>query len=174
MAGYWTLGIISIHKRDGVQSQPSRTDGSGSYPLRKRIRQPAPCETSNEWQRIYLVIVHKDADSAAGVAVLDYPGWFTTGDTIEEALGNVQETIALYMTGETMDLPDPFTFEDVAKTVKAEGGAIIVADLDPTFPDKRVARINITVPRYAPTGRRRPKASRGRSFWGIATYWLEQ
>ena len=98
---------------------------------------------------IYPVIVHKDADSAYGVTVPDFPGCFTAGDTIDEALDNVQEAIELYMSGETMDLPDPSSFEDVAKTAEAEGGAVAVVDLDPSFLDNRVARINITVPQYA-------------------------
>ena len=98
---------------------------------------------------IYPVIVHKDEASAYGVTLVDFPGCFSAGDTIEEALGNVQEAVELYMEGEDMELPSPSAFEAVAGSDEAKGGAIAMVDIDPSFLDKRVTRINITVPRYA-------------------------
>lgn len=98
---------------------------------------------------IYPVVIHKDEGSAYGVTIVDFPGCFTAGDTIEEALGNVQEAVEVYMEGEDMELPDPSAFDAVAGSPEAEGGAIAMVDIDPSFMDKRVARINVTVPRYA-------------------------
>ena len=42
----------------------------------------------------YPVAIHKDADSCFGVSVPDIPGFFSAGDTIEEALANASEAIS--------------------------------------------------------------------------------
>ena len=98
---------------------------------------------------IYPVIVHKDEEGAFGVTVPDFPGCFTAGDTIQEALKNVQEAIEVYMEGEETALLDPSAFEDVAKSELAEGGAIAMVDIDLSFLETKAERINITVPKYA-------------------------
>lgn len=101
---------------------------------------------------IYPVIIHKDDGSAYGVTVPDFPGCFSAGDTVEEALENVQEAVELYMEGEDMEdmgLPDASDFEVVARSADAAGGAIAMVNIDPSFLDKRVTRINVTVPMHA-------------------------
>ena len=45
----------------------------------------------------FLVVIHKDDDSDYGVTVPDLPGCFSAGSTIEEALENTKEAIALHL-----------------------------------------------------------------------------
>ncbi|MDD2468161.1 MAG: type II toxin-antitoxin system HicB family antitoxin [Desulfobulbus sp.] len=42
----------------------------------------------------YPVAIHKDQDSCFGVSVPDIPGCFSAGETIDEALNNIQEAIS--------------------------------------------------------------------------------
>jgi len=60
------------------------------------------------------VVVHKDPDSAYGVTVLDLPGCFSAGDTLDEALENAKEAIECHIEGLLMDeefVPIPQTIE---------------------------------------------------------------
>jgi predicted RNase H-like HicB family nuclease len=60
------------------------------------------------------VVVHKDSDSAYGVTVLDLPGCFSAGDTLDEALENAKEAIECHIEGILMDeefVPIPQTIE---------------------------------------------------------------
>jgi predicted RNase H-like HicB family nuclease len=45
----------------------------------------------------FLVVIHKDDNSDYGVTVPDLPGCFSAGSTIEEALENTKEAIALHL-----------------------------------------------------------------------------
>lgn len=97
---------------------------------------------------LYPVILHKDEDSCFGATMLDFPGCFTAGDTMEEALANVQDAVELWM-DDVDELPDPTPLEKAVLSEEAEGGAVVLFDLDLAFLDRRAKRINITVPSYA-------------------------
>jgi predicted RNase H-like HicB family nuclease len=45
----------------------------------------------------FLVVIHKDNNSDYGVTVPDLPGCFSAGSTVEEALENTKEAIALHL-----------------------------------------------------------------------------
>jgi predicted RNase H-like HicB family nuclease len=45
---------------------------------------------------LYPVIIHKDQGSDYGVIVPDFPGVFSGGESLEEALKNVQEAIETF------------------------------------------------------------------------------
>ena len=82
----------------------------------------------------YPVIVHKDGGSDYGVTVPDFPGVFSGGETLDEALANVQDAIETFYEGEEVErLPDPSPLESVLASEDAEGEAVPV---------------NITVPLY--------------------------
>lgn len=97
----------------------------------------------------YPVIIHKDENSCFGVIIPDFEGCFTAGDTIEEALQNVQEAVECHLEGEDVEIPLPSALEDVAKSEDAEGGFLALAEVDLSFMEKQVERINITIPKYA-------------------------
>lgn len=47
----------------------------------------------------YPIFIHKNKNSAYGVIVPDLPGCYSACDTIEEAIENVHEAIALHIEG---------------------------------------------------------------------------
>ena len=58
----------------------------------------------------YFAIVHKDSDSAYGVAFPDLPGCFSAADDEDELLRNAQEALALFVT-DLLKLPEPKSIE---------------------------------------------------------------
>lgn len=62
----------------------------------------------------YPVIVHKDRGSDYGISVPDFPGVFIGGETLEEALNNVQEAIECFYEGENVEsLPNPSPHDQI-------------------------------------------------------------
>ena len=45
----------------------------------------------------YPIAIHKDIDSCYGVTVPDVPGCFSAGETLDEAMNNVQEAISAHL-----------------------------------------------------------------------------
>lgn len=96
---------------------------------------------------LYPVIVHKDAGSAYGVVLPDFPGCFTAGDTLEEALANAQEAVELYFEGERDAVaPPPSSIDAVLGSEDARDGAVLLADIDLSFMDTTSVPVNITMP----------------------------
>ena len=97
----------------------------------------------------YHVIVHKDPGSDYGVTVPDFPGVFSGGETLEQALANVQDAIETYYEGEDVDrLPDPSALEAVIGSPDAAGGAVVLVDVNFDFLEKKTVPVNITLPLY--------------------------
>ena len=98
---------------------------------------------------LYPVIVHKDPGTDYGLIVTDFPGVFSGGATLEEALTNVQDAIETFYDGEEVDtLPDPSPLESVLASEDAAGGAVVLVDVNFDFLDKKAVPVNITLPRY--------------------------
>lgn len=84
----------------------------------------------------YPVIVHKDENSIYGITVPDFPGVFSGGQTLAEALGNVQDAVDLYF--EDMEqpiIPHPSTLEFVMSLDEARNGAILMVEIEPRVPE---------------------------------------
>ena len=97
----------------------------------------------------YPVIVHKDGGSDYGVTVPDFPGVFSGGETLDEALAHVQDAIETFYEGEEVErLPDPSPLESVLASEDAEGGAVVLVDVNFDFLEKKAVPVNITVPLY--------------------------
>jgi predicted RNase H-like HicB family nuclease len=96
----------------------------------------------------YIAIVHKQEDSAYGVTLPDFPGVFSAADNWEELSGNIQEAVELWAEGREVEPPEPSAFETVARDEAAEGGMLLLADIDFSFLDKKAAPVNITMPVY--------------------------
>ena len=93
----------------------------------------------------YPVVIHKDPGSCYGVTIPDLPGVFTAGDTIEEALANVQEAVEVGFHGED-EIPAPRTIDDHVANVDYEGGVFAYAEVDLSRLKGAVVRVNITLP----------------------------
>jgi len=81
------------------------------------------------------VAIHKDSDSIYGVTVPDLPGCFSAGSTIDEALAETREAIALHLEGileEGQDWPTPSDIETLRQNPDYADAiwAIVSLDLD--------------------------------------------
>lgn len=95
----------------------------------------------------YPVILHTDDGVRYGVTVPDMPGCYTSGETLEEALSNVQEAVEAYLF-DADKAPEPSTPVSVLAMAEAEGGVLAYVELDVSFLDREPVRVNISVPRY--------------------------
>lgn len=99
----------------------------------------------------YPILVHKEEGTAYGVTIPNISGCFTAGDTIEEAIENVQEAVECYYEGKNVgELPTASKIEDLVqnKTLYAEGGFWVLVEVDFSFLSTKTCRINITVPEF--------------------------
>lgn len=90
------------------------------------------------------------ATAAFGVVVPDLPGCFSAGDTLDEAMLNVEEAVTLWIdavldAGET--IPVPSTMDAVRANAEFNGWIFALVTVDPALLDDTVERVNITLPR---------------------------
>lgn len=112
---------------------------------------------------LYPIIMHKEEGTAYGIIIPDFPGCYTAGDTLKEALANVQEAIELYMEGEDMAPPAPSALENVLALEDARDGAVLLVDVDMSFLEKKSVPVNITMPVYVRNTIDRAAKARGMS-----------
>lgn len=94
--------------------------------------------------KYYPVIVYKDKASAFGVTVPDLPGCFSAGDSLEDALRNVQEAVEVHLRGDDI-APEPSALEPWKNNpTYKKAYAITLAPVDLSFMNDRTVRINIT------------------------------
>jgi len=98
------------------------------------------------------VAVFKDAGSSYGVAVPDFPGCTSAGDTIEQALQNVLEAIDGWVetsieAGDEVNF-DPSNIESLRTDPDFEGAFWALVDVDPAKFDVKQERVNISLPRF--------------------------
>ncbi len=105
--------------------------------------------------------VFVEPGSAYGVALPDIPGCNTAGETLEEALANVQEAVELALEGERGRLlPSPL---DAHRDNPAYAGALwALVNVDLGFLDNRTVRVNVTLP--AGTLEEIDRAAKGRGL----------
>jgi predicted RNase H-like HicB family nuclease len=99
----------------------------------------------------YPVAIETGSDSAAfGSVVPDLPGCFSAGDTIDQAMGNVEEAIDLWIEAALdagQEIPAPSTLDAIQARPEFAGWAFGVVTIDPAALDDRIERVNITIPR---------------------------
>ena len=96
---------------------------------------------------LYPVIVHKDPTSDYGITVPDFPGVFSGGASLDEAIANVQDAIETYYEGEEVAvLPAPTQLDTVIASEAANTGAVVLVDVNFDFLDTRSVPVNITLP----------------------------
>jgi len=86
---------------------------------------------------IYPVIIHKDADSCYGVTIPDIPGCFTAGETMVEALVNIQEAVECHL-HDSDTLPEPSDIERYLYDPMAKNGIWAIVDIDNSFIKKSI------------------------------------
>jgi len=96
----------------------------------------------------YIAIIHKDANSAYGVTLPDFPGCFSAADTLDEIPAAVQEAVELWAEGEEVDPPVPSSLDSIANSGLATGGMLMLVDINFDFLDDNVVPVNISMPVY--------------------------
>ena len=96
----------------------------------------------------YIALIHKDANSAYGVTLPDFPGCFSAADTLDEIPAAVQEAVELWAEGEEVDPPVPSSLDSIANSGLATGGMLMLVDINFDFLDDNVVPVNISMPVY--------------------------
>lgn len=89
-------------------------------------------------------------ETAFGVVVPDLPGCFSAGDTLDEALANAEEAVALWIDARLdagLPIPPPSSLAALRTDPEISGWVIGVIDVDPAQLDDTVERVNISLPR---------------------------
>jgi predicted RNase H-like HicB family nuclease len=88
--------------------------------------------------------------TAFGVVVPDLPGCFSAGDTLDEAISNAEEAVAVWIDA-ALDagdpIPDPSPLDVVGANPEFAGWIYGVVAVDPAALDDKTERVNITLPR---------------------------
>jgi predicted RNase H-like HicB family nuclease len=99
----------------------------------------------------YPILIEEGTEKAAfGVVVPDLPGCFSAGDTLDEALEAAKEAAAAWIDAALdrgMPVPPPSSLAAVRNLRGYKGWAVGVVDLEDTFFDDTVERVNVTLPR---------------------------
>jgi predicted RNase H-like HicB family nuclease len=99
--------------------------------------------------RYPIAIEPGDATNAFGVVVPDLPGCFSAGDTLDEALSNASEAIALWIETVLDDggtVPAPGRLETHRANPEFAGWIWALAEVDPALLSDKAERVNITLP----------------------------
>ena len=75
-------------------------------------------EPQGELTLRYLAFIHKADDSPYGISFPDFPGCISTGDTLDEAVEQGTQALALHAEGLLEDgdpLPEPRSFEEISR-----------------------------------------------------------
>ena len=96
----------------------------------------------------YIAIIHKEADTAYGITLPDFPGCFSAADSLDDIPATIQEAVELWAEGEEVEPPVPSSFEAVAQSPAARGGLLMLVDVDFDFLDQNVVPVNISMPVY--------------------------
>ena len=98
------------------------------------------------------VAIHKDNESDYGVTVPDFPGCFSSGESIEEALANTVEAIELWVETAIDNKITvrfaPSKIDDLSTNADFAGAIWALVDVDPSKFDSKPERVNISAPRY--------------------------
>jgi predicted RNase H-like HicB family nuclease len=93
-----------------------------------------------------------DETHAFGVVVPDLPGCFSAGDTLEEALVNSKEAIALWIEcelDEGHDIPDASPLSAITQNPDFKNWVFAVVDIGPETLSEKTERINVCLPQRA-------------------------
>ena len=99
----------------------------------------------------YPIVIEAGGENRAfGVVVPDLPGCFSAGDTLDEAMTNAEEAVALWIDA-TLDaggaIPVPSGLEALRQNPEFTGWTFGVVTIDPALLDDATERVNITLPR---------------------------
>lgn len=92
---------------------------------------------------LYPIIVHQEEDGYSFKAP-DFPNCFSEADTPEEIQPMLQDVVQLCMEESGVDVPVPSEVAQVAASEEAQGGFVMLVDVDLSFLEKTAKRYNIS------------------------------
>ena len=98
----------------------------------------------------YPVAIHKDQDSCYGVTVPDIPGCFSAGETLDEAIKNVQAALSshLEILAEEGELaPKSSVVDEHIKNKEYAGATWAYADIDVSAYLGKTEKATVTLPK---------------------------
>ncbi len=98
----------------------------------------------------FALAIHKDPDSDYGVTVLDLPGCYSAGETIDEAIDQAREAIECHveaMLQEGESIPSAHSIEQHRANPDYAHGIFAFVDVDINKLAGASERINITMPK---------------------------
>ena len=98
----------------------------------------------------YPVAIHKDDDSCYGVSVPDIPGCFSAGETLDEAMNNIQDAISGHLeilAEEGGVAPKASSVDDYFKRDEYAGAIWAYADIDISAFLGKTEKTTITLPK---------------------------
>lgn len=100
--------------------------------------------------RYPVVIEIGTPDTAFGVVVPDLPGCFAAGETLDQAMLNAEQAIALWIDA-ALDagdaIPPPSALDTIRSRKDFRGWTFGLVSVDPAALDDSIERVNITLPR---------------------------
>ena len=100
--------------------------------------------------RYPVMIEAGDENTAWSVVVPDLPGCFSAGDTLDEAMTEVEEAAAAWIDS-ALDagraIPRPSSAQAVLEKGDFAGWMVAYINVDPSLLDDTIERVNITLPR---------------------------
>jgi predicted RNase H-like HicB family nuclease len=94
---------------------------------------------------LFPIVIHKDANSCYSVSIPDMPGCFTAGESMQEAVNNVQQAAECHYLEEP-DLPVPSDLERWVNHPDFQNGTWVMVDVDLSRLQVKAKRVNITLP----------------------------
>ena len=89
-------------------------------------------------------------DTAFGVVVPDFPGCFSAGDTLDEAIDAAKQAASAWIDAamdSDVSIPKASNLCDVRNRQEYNGWIVGVIDLDDELADDTIERVNITLPK---------------------------
>lgn len=100
--------------------------------------------------RYPVVIEIGTPDTAFGVVVPDLPGCFAAGETLDQAMLNAEQAIALWIDA-ALDagdaIPPPSALDTIRRRKDFRSWTFGLVSVDPAALDDSIERVNITLPR---------------------------
>ncbi len=98
----------------------------------------------------YPIAIHKDYDSCYGVTVPDIPGCFSAGETLDEAMNNVQEAISAHLeilAEEGVLAPRPSVVDEHIQNKEYAGATWAYVDIDVSAFLGKTEKATVTLPK---------------------------
>lgn len=104
-------------------------------------------------ERIYWALVHKETekDDTFGIMFPDFPGCVSAGKEMVEVYKNAQEALEFHLEGlieDDDDIPAPSDYDDLQDEITGEEYMESLIPVRVEVPDRRVKRVNVTLPEF--------------------------